>query len=75
VACDGGRSTIRKLAGVGFPGPDATMACLIGDVELDEPPERPLFLQRRETGQRHRDPVPARLVPGRHERTTARRGT
>ena len=26
------------------------MACLIGDVELDEPPERPLFLQRRERG-------------------------
>jgi 2-polyprenyl-6-methoxyphenol hydroxylase-like FAD-dependent oxidoreductase len=50
VACDGGRSTIRKLAGVGFPGTDATMACLIGDVELDEPPERPLFLQRRERG-------------------------
>jgi 2-polyprenyl-6-methoxyphenol hydroxylase-like FAD-dependent oxidoreductase len=47
VACDGGRSTIRKLAGIGFPGTDATMACLIGDVELDDPPERPLFLHRR----------------------------
>lgn len=32
VACDGGRSTIRKLTGAGFPGTDATMACLIGDV-------------------------------------------
>jgi 2-polyprenyl-6-methoxyphenol hydroxylase-like FAD-dependent oxidoreductase len=50
VACDGGRSTIRKLAGVGFPGTDATMACLIGEVELDDPPEQPLFLQRRERG-------------------------
>jgi 2-polyprenyl-6-methoxyphenol hydroxylase-like FAD-dependent oxidoreductase len=50
VACDGGRSTIRKLAGIGFPGTDATMACLIGDVELDDPPERPLFLHRRERG-------------------------
>jgi 2-polyprenyl-6-methoxyphenol hydroxylase-like FAD-dependent oxidoreductase len=50
VACDGGRSTIRKLTGVGFPGTDATMACLIGDVELDDPPERPLFLHRRERG-------------------------
>ena len=50
VACDGGRSTIRKLAGVGFPGTDATMACLTGEVELDDPPERPLFLQRRERG-------------------------
>jgi 2-polyprenyl-6-methoxyphenol hydroxylase-like FAD-dependent oxidoreductase len=50
VACDGGRSMIRKLAGVGFPGTDATMACLTGEVELDDPPERPLFLQRRERG-------------------------
>jgi 2-polyprenyl-6-methoxyphenol hydroxylase-like FAD-dependent oxidoreductase len=50
VACDGGRSTIRKLTGIGFPGTDATMACLIGDVELDDPPERALFLQRRERG-------------------------
>jgi 2-polyprenyl-6-methoxyphenol hydroxylase-like FAD-dependent oxidoreductase len=50
VACDGGRSTIRKLTEVGFPGTDATMACLIGDVELDDPPERPLFLDRRERG-------------------------
>ena len=50
VACDGGRSAIRKLTGVGFPGTDATMACLTGEVELDNPPNRPLFLQRRERG-------------------------
>jgi 2-polyprenyl-6-methoxyphenol hydroxylase-like FAD-dependent oxidoreductase len=50
VACDGGRSTIRKLTGLGFPGTDATMVSLIGDVELDDPPERPLFLDRRERG-------------------------
>jgi 2-polyprenyl-6-methoxyphenol hydroxylase-like FAD-dependent oxidoreductase len=50
VGCDGGRSAVRKLTGVGFPGTDATMACLIGDVELDEPPQRPLFLDRRESG-------------------------
>jgi 3-(3-hydroxy-phenyl)propionate hydroxylase len=50
VGCDGGRSTVRKLIGVGFPGTDATMVCLIGDVELDEPPQRPLFLDRRESG-------------------------
>jgi 3-(3-hydroxy-phenyl)propionate hydroxylase len=50
VACDGGRSAIRKRSGVGFPGTDATMACLTGEVELDDPPERPLFLQRRERG-------------------------
>jgi 2-polyprenyl-6-methoxyphenol hydroxylase-like FAD-dependent oxidoreductase len=50
VGCDGGRSKIRKLTRVGFPGTDATMMCLIGDVELDEPPQRPLFLDRRESG-------------------------
>jgi len=50
VACDGGRSAIRKLTGVDFPGTEATMACLIGDVELDDPPRRRLFLDRRELG-------------------------
>ncbi|MEU9136972.1 FAD-dependent monooxygenase [Streptomyces sp. NPDC048404] len=34
VGCDGGRSTVRKLAGIGFPGTEATMTALIGDVEL-----------------------------------------
>jgi 3-(3-hydroxy-phenyl)propionate hydroxylase len=50
VGCDGGRSIVRKLIGVGFPGTDATMAALIGDLELDEPPQRPMFLERRELG-------------------------
>ncbi len=34
VGCDGGRSTVRKLSGVDFPGTAATMTALIGDVEL-----------------------------------------
>jgi 3-(3-hydroxy-phenyl)propionate hydroxylase len=34
VGCDGGRSTVRRLAGIGFPGTEATMTALIGDVEL-----------------------------------------
>ncbi|WP_430336065.1 FAD-dependent monooxygenase [Rhodococcus sp. ACT016] len=50
VGCDGGRSIVRKLTGVGFPGTDATMVCLIGDVELDEPPQHQMFLDRREAG-------------------------
>lgn len=50
VGCDGGRSAVRKLMDVGFPGTDATMMCLIGDVELDDPPQWPMFLQRRELG-------------------------
>lgn len=50
VGCDGGRSAVRKLTGIGFPGTDPAMTCLIGDVELDEPPQRPMFLERREAG-------------------------
>jgi len=50
VGCDGGRSTVRKLLGVGFPGTDATMVNLLGDVELDDPPRRPVQLERHEAG-------------------------
>jgi 2-polyprenyl-6-methoxyphenol hydroxylase-like FAD-dependent oxidoreductase len=50
VGCDGGRSSVRKLMGVGFPGTDPTMVALIGDVQLDRPPPRPLFLDRRQCG-------------------------
>jgi 3-(3-hydroxy-phenyl)propionate hydroxylase len=50
AGCDGGRSTVRKLMGVGFPGTDATMVNLLADVELDEPPPRPIRLERHEAG-------------------------
>ncbi|MEU2109583.1 rifampin monooxygenase [Streptomyces sp. NPDC019507] len=36
VGCDGGRSTVRKLLGVGFPGEPATVETLLGDMELTE---------------------------------------
>jgi 2-polyprenyl-6-methoxyphenol hydroxylase-like FAD-dependent oxidoreductase len=39
VGCDGGRSTVRKLLGVGFPGEPATRETLLGEVELTAPPE------------------------------------
>jgi 2-polyprenyl-6-methoxyphenol hydroxylase-like FAD-dependent oxidoreductase len=39
VGCDGGRSTIRKAAGIAFPGWDATTSNLIAEVELAEVPE------------------------------------
>jgi len=40
VGCDGGRSTIRKTAGIEFPGADPTTSNLIAEVELAvEPPE------------------------------------
>ena len=32
VGCDGGRSLIRKAAGIEFPGWDATTSCLIAEV-------------------------------------------
>ncbi|MEV8309154.1 FAD-dependent monooxygenase [Streptomyces flavidovirens] len=32
VGCDGGRSTVRKLAGVDFPGTEATRAMFLADV-------------------------------------------
>jgi 2-polyprenyl-6-methoxyphenol hydroxylase-like FAD-dependent oxidoreductase len=39
VGCDGGRSTVRKLLGVGFPGEPARREWLSGEVELTAPPE------------------------------------
>ena len=36
VGCDGGRSVIRKAAGIEFPGWDATTSSLIGEVKLRE---------------------------------------
>ncbi|HEY3866935.1 MAG TPA: FAD-dependent monooxygenase [Actinocrinis sp.] len=39
VGCDGGRSLIRKGAGIAFPGWEATISSLIAEVELDGEPE------------------------------------
>jgi 2-polyprenyl-6-methoxyphenol hydroxylase-like FAD-dependent oxidoreductase len=40
VGCDGGRSLIRKAAGIEFPGWEPTRSTLIAEVELtDEPPK------------------------------------
>jgi 3-(3-hydroxy-phenyl)propionate hydroxylase len=40
VGCDGGRSLIRKAAGIEFPGWDPTTSNIIAEVELaEEPPE------------------------------------
>jgi 2-polyprenyl-6-methoxyphenol hydroxylase-like FAD-dependent oxidoreductase len=36
VGCDGGRSTVRRLAGIGFPGTEATVSALIGYVTTTE---------------------------------------
>ncbi|WP_436995093.1 rifampin monooxygenase [Streptomyces sp. enrichment culture] len=38
VGCDGGRSTVRKLLGVGFPGEPAGVETLLGEMEATEDP-------------------------------------
>jgi 2-polyprenyl-6-methoxyphenol hydroxylase-like FAD-dependent oxidoreductase len=48
VGCDGGRSVIRKAAGIEFPGWDPTRSNLIAEVEMTEEPE--LGIRRDERG-------------------------
>ena len=38
VGCDGGRSLVRKAAGIAFPGSDPTTSNLIAEAELSELP-------------------------------------
>ncbi len=37
VGCDGGRSVVRKAAGIDFPGLDPSTSWMIAEVEMDEP--------------------------------------
>ncbi|MEU8634975.1 rifampin monooxygenase [Amycolatopsis sp. NPDC048633] len=39
VGCDGARSTVRKLLGVGFPGEPSRNDTLMGEMEVGVPPE------------------------------------
>jgi len=39
VGCDGGRSLIRKAAGIAFPGWDPSVSSLIAEAEMSEEPE------------------------------------
>lgn len=39
AGCDGGRSLVRKAAGIDFPGWDPTTSALIGEVEMTGEPE------------------------------------
>ena len=39
IGCDGGRSLVRKTAGIDFPGWDPTTSFLIAEVEMEEEPE------------------------------------
>ncbi|MDX3189224.1 rifampin monooxygenase [Streptomyces sp. MN03-5084-2B] len=38
VGCDGGRSTVRKLSGVGFPGEPSRTETLMGEMAASAPP-------------------------------------
>ncbi|MDG4833583.1 rifampin monooxygenase [Solwaraspora sp. WMMD1047] len=40
VGCDGGRSTVRRLLGVGFPGEPTRVDTLLGEVAVTAPPEQ-----------------------------------
>ena len=55
VAADGGRSTIRKAAGIEFPGWDATRSTLIAEVEVTE--ETPKGVRVDETGIHGLNPI------------------
>jgi 2-polyprenyl-6-methoxyphenol hydroxylase-like FAD-dependent oxidoreductase len=48
VGCDGGRSVVRKAAGIEFPGWDPTTSALIAEVEMTEEPD--LGIRRTPTG-------------------------
>ena len=69
VGCDGGRSLIRKAAGIEFPGSDATKSNLIAEVEFTEEP--PLGLHHDAAGvhavQRLEDGRTFRLVVTEHQ--------
>jgi 3-(3-hydroxy-phenyl)propionate hydroxylase len=39
VGCDGGRSVVRKSAGIEFPGLDPSTSWMIAEVEMEEEPE------------------------------------
>ena len=77
VGCDGGRSLIRKQAGIDFPGWDPSTSYLIAEVEMAEEPEWGIrwgekglnALAKLEDGQRVRLVVNERLLSEREEPT------
>ena len=50
VGCDGGRSLVRKAAGIDFPGLEPSTSWMIAEVEMDEEPE---FGFRRDSAGQH----------------------
>nr|WP_055501800.1 FAD-dependent monooxygenase [Nonomuraea pusilla] len=37
VGCDGGRSTVRRLLGIGFPGLDGKLLSVVADITISDP--------------------------------------
>ncbi|GAA2808794.1 FAD-dependent monooxygenase [Kribbella solani] len=75
VGCDGGRSTVRKLAGISFDGTESTMQGMLADVELADPPAGPVFSVRRGPGDYSAlnfQPGWYRLLVQRHDRVIDR---
>ena len=64
VGCDGGRSVVRKAAGIDFPGLEPSTSWMIAEIELDGEPE--LGFRRDHLGQhamgRRRPEEPVRVV-------------
>jgi 2-polyprenyl-6-methoxyphenol hydroxylase-like FAD-dependent oxidoreductase len=78
AGCDGAASTVRKIAGIGFPGTDATTFGILADVTLAAPPAVPLYSFSGVTGQVMVVPLPSggyRIVAVDPSRQHAQRGT
>ena len=45
IGCDGGRSTVRRLAGFDFPGSQATMEMFLADIKGADLPARPIGIR------------------------------
>jgi 3-(3-hydroxy-phenyl)propionate hydroxylase len=77
AGCDGGRSLIRKVAGIDFPGWDPSVSSLIAEVEMSEEPEVGIryddrgtqAIGRREHGKRFGVVLSEHYVPQRGEPT------
>ncbi len=62
VGCDGGRSLVRKAAGIGFPGVDGMTTGYQARATFDDPDFFPFGWHRTERGLLVRGPDPQRLV-------------
>ncbi len=50
VGCDGGRSAVRKAAGIEFPGTGGRVTARLGDVRLADGENAPMGMERTERG-------------------------